>query len=73
MHNIKDIRKDFMVLKVIKKRYIRLDFENLYKLDEKIENLYKKKKILKKKKKKFQNLKIKLYLKNQKKFLDRKI
>ena len=70
MHNLKEIRKNFSEFaKSLEKRSINIDFSNLKKLDELNRELIQKKETLEKEKKKFQNLKMKVYLKNQKKFL----
>ncbi len=53
MHNLKEIRKDYSKFeKDLEKRSVKIDFNNLKK----------------KKKKIFQNLKMKVYLKNLKKY-----
>lgn len=69
MHNLKEIRKDFSNFeKSLEKRFLKVDFNDLQKLDEQNRDLIQKKEALEKKKI-FQNLKMKVYLKNQKKFL----
>ncbi len=52
MHNIKDIRKDFVAFaKSLEKRSINIDFANLQKLDEQNRDLIQKKEALEKEKK----------------------
>ena len=69
MHNIKDIRKNFdEFINSIKKRNQDLKLENILELDKKNRNLIQNKEILEKEKKTFQNQKIKVYLKNQKRY-----
>jgi len=52
MHNIKDIRKDFIAFaKSLEKRSININFENLQKLDELNRDLIQKKEALEKEKK----------------------
>ena len=52
MHNIKDIRKDFIAFaKSLEKRSINIDFANLQKLDEQNRDLIQKKEALEKEKK----------------------
>ena len=69
MHDLKKIRKDFESFrKALEKRSIDIDLEQLKILDEKNRECIQKKESLEKEKKIFQNLKIKLYLLNQKKF-----
>ena len=70
MHNLKEIRKDFSKFeKDLEKRSVKIDFINLKKLDELNRDLIQKKENLEKEKKIFQNLKMKVYLKNLKKYL----
>ena len=70
MHNLKEIRKDFSKFeKDLKKRSVKIDFNNLKKLDELNRDLIQKKENLEKEKKIFQNLKMKVYSKNLKKYL----
>ena len=70
MHNLKEIRKDFSKFeKDLEKRSVKIDFNNLKKLDELNRDLIQKKENLEKEKKIFQNLKMKVYSKNPKKFL----
>ena len=69
MHNIKQIRKDFdNFINSLKQRNVNINFDLIIKLDEQNRDLIQKKKILKRKKKRYQKLKIKVYLQNQKKF-----
>jgi seryl-tRNA synthetase len=69
MHNLKEIRKNFSKFaKSLEKRSVNVDFVNLEKLDELNRELIQKKESLENEKKKFQNLKMKVYLKNLKKF-----
>ena len=52
MHNLKEIRKDFAVFaKLLEKRFINLDIENLQKLDEQNRQLIQQKEALEKEKK----------------------
>ena len=52
MHNIKDIRKDYSAFaKSLEKRFIKVNFNNLQKLDEQNRNLIQKKEALEKEKK----------------------
>jgi seryl-tRNA synthetase len=52
MHNLKEIRKDFSKFKkLLEKRYLNIDFDNLQKLDEKNRDLIQKKEALEKEKK----------------------
>jgi len=52
MHNIKDIRKDYSTFaKSLEKRSIKVNFNNLQKLDEQNRNLIQKKEALEKEKK----------------------
>ena len=71
MHNIKDIRDnidDF--IKLILKRNVKIDKNNIIDLDKNNRKLIQEKEKLEKEKKKiYLNLKIKLFLKNQKKYL----
>ena len=70
MHNLKEIRKDFSKFeKDLEKRSVKIDFNNLKKLDELNRDLIQKKENLEKEKKTFLNLKMKVYLKNLKKYL----
>jgi seryl-tRNA synthetase len=71
MHNLKEIRKDFSGFeKSLEKRSIKIDFENLKKLDEQNRDLIQKKEALEKEKKDISKSKDeKVYLKNLKKFL----
>ena len=70
MHNLKEIRKDFSKFeKDLEKRSVKIDFNNLKKLDELNRDLIQKKENLEKEKKIFQNLKMKVYSKNLKKYL----
>ena len=70
MHNIKDIRKDFALFaKSLEKRSLKINFENLRDLDEQNRQLIQEKESLEKEKKIFQNLKMRHYLKDLKKFL----
>ena len=70
MHNLKEIRKDFSIFeKNLEKRSVKIDFNNLIKLDELNRDLIQRKENLEKEKKIFQNLKMKAYLKNLKKYL----
>ena len=69
MHNLKEIRKNFDDFKVsLKDRFLKIDFNQLKDLDIKNRNFIQKKELLENEKKKFQSLKMKNYLKNQKKF-----
>ena len=70
MHNLKEIRKNYSAFeKSLKERSTNIDFKNLQKLDEKNRELIQKKEALEKEKRIFQKLKMSLYLKNLKKFL----
>ena len=70
MHNLKEIRKDFdKFKKSLEKRIIDINFDKLKDLDIKNRELIQQKENLEKEKKIYLNLKIKLYLLNQKKFL----
>ena len=67
MHNLKEIRKDFdNFKKLLEKRFLEINLDNLEKLDKENREFIQKKRLLKKKKKIYQNQKINLYLKNQK-------
>ena len=69
MHNLKEIRKDFdNFKKLLEKRFLEINLDNLEKLDKENREFIQKKRLLKKKKKIYQNQKINLYLKNQKKY-----
>ena len=69
MHNLKEIRKDFDNFeKLLEKRFLEINLDNLEKLDKENREFIQKKETLKKKKKIYQNQKINLYLKNQKKY-----
>ena len=69
MFNLKEIRKDFnKFVKFIERRSINIDLEKIKKLDQHNRDLIQKKENLEQEKKKFQNLKIKVYLKNRKRF-----
>ena len=70
MHNLKEIRKDFSKFeKDLEKRSVKIDLNNLKKLDELNRDLIQKKENLEKEKKIYQNQKTNHCLKNQKKFL----
>ena len=70
MHNIKEIRKDFdNFKKQLESRNIDLDINNIKNLDIKNRELIQKKESLESEKKLYQNQKMKIYLKNQKKYL----
>ena len=69
MHNIKDIRKDFENFKdKLKNRNVDISLDNIISLDEENRKLIQEKEKFEMEKKPFQNLKIKVYLKNQKNF-----
>ena len=68
MHNLKEIRKNFDDFKdALKGRFLKIDFNELKDLDIQNRNFIQKKETLENEKKKFRNLKMKNYLKNQKK------
>ena len=70
MHNLKEIRNNEEFFKEsLKKRFFDFDIEKILKLDELNRKYILEKETLEKKKKIFLNLKIKLFLKNLKKFL----
>ena len=74
MHNIKEIRNNLDLFKSsLKKRFLEIDINEILELDKKNRKLIQEKENLEKKKKIFQNLKTKLYLKNQKIFLPKLI
>ena len=69
MHNIKDIRKDFNNFKnQLKSRNINIDLNNIKDLDERNRKLIQIKEDLENKKKKYQNQKMRVYLKNQRNY-----
>jgi len=66
MHNIKNIRKNSEAFnKALKDRFLNIDLNNILSLDEKNRKLILEKENLEKEKKKFLNLKILNYLRNQ--------
>ncbi len=68
MHNLKELRKDFETFKkLIEKRFIKLDFDNLEKLDKENRNLIQKKENLEKEKKDISKLKDKSLFEKSKK------
>jgi seryl-tRNA synthetase len=69
MHNIKDIRKDIDNFKnTIKNRNVDVDFDQILNLDEENRKLIQEKERLEMEKNLFLNLKMKPFLKSQKKF-----
>ena len=74
MHNLKEIRKNFDDFKdALKYRSLKIDFNQIKDLDIQNRNFIQKKESLENKKEKFQNLKMKNYLKDLKKFQMRQI
>ena len=70
MHNLKEIRKDFENFKnLLQKRNVDINFDQLKKLDVQNRDLIQKKESYENEKKNYQSLRIKVCLKNQKKFL----
>jgi seryl-tRNA synthetase len=69
MHNIKEIRTDFDYFKnQLKSRNIDVDIDKIKELDETNRKYIQKKRLLRVKKRIFLNLKMKVYLKDQKKY-----
>ena len=70
MHNIKNIRANFKNFKnKLKNRNVNIDLNNIIILDKKNRELIQNKETLEKEKKDISKKKIKVYLRNQKKFL----
>ena len=70
MHNIKNIRANFENFKnKLKSRNVNIDLNNIIILDKKNRELIQNKETLEKEKKDISKKKIKVYLRNQKKFL----
>ncbi len=70
MHNIKNIRANFENFKnKLKNRNVNIDLNNIIILDKKNRELIQNKETLEKEKKDISKKKIKVYLRNQKKFL----
>ena len=67
MHNIKEIRNDIKAFKVaLNKRFIEINVDKIFSLDENNRKYIQQREILEKEKKIFQNQKIKHFLKNLK-------
>ena len=70
MHNLKEIRKDFIAFKkALEKRFIKIDFNKLEDLDNQNRKFIQEKESLEKEKKISLDQKINHYLQNQKKLL----
>ena len=69
MHNIKDIRDNLdNFKKLISKRNVKVETNNISELDKQNRTLIQNKELLEKEKKDISKKKIKIYLKNQKKY-----